>query len=145
MAIFNLSKSYNFSEVVLTIGGFRIGGYDEDGGVEVSFTGDDASMSQGADGETTINQLPEAPAEVTVTLKETSVSNGVMGGLREAQRAAAAGYVLPFLLTDAATGETVASAECAFANRPAVTKNKEAGSREWKLFLPHPKVIYASA
>ena len=135
---FNQSKSYNFSEVILTIGGFRIGGFGEDGSVSVEFTGDDATMTQGADGEVTVNQLPASPAEVTVSLKETSLSNAVLAGLREVQRRAAAGYIMPFALSDSTTGELVGSAECVFANRPGVSKGREAGEREWKLLLPHP-------
>lgn len=140
---FNLSKSYNFSEVILTIAGQRIGGFSEDGSVSVEFSGDDSSMSQGADGEVVVNQMPSMPAECTVTLKETSSSMSVLMVLREAQRAAAAGYVLPFLLIDSVTGESVSSLECVFMNRPGVSKGREAGDREWKLGLPHP--VYTPA
>ena len=138
MALFSLSKSYNFGDVVLTVGGQRIKGFDDDGTISIEFTGDDATMSQGADGEVVVNQLPAMPAEVTITLKETSSSNSVLMALREAQRLAAAGYVMPFGCIDSTTGEQVSSLECVFANRPGVSKGREAGTREWKLLLPHP-------
>uniref|UniRef100_A0A6M3KSW2 Uncharacterized protein n=1 Tax=viral metagenome TaxID=1070528 RepID=A0A6M3KSW2_9ZZZZ len=142
--MFNIASSYNFSRVVLTVGGYPIGGYGDDGGVSIDYAGDDATMTQGADGEVVINQLPSQPATVTVTLKEVSKSNAILAGLRDIQRALPVGYVLPFLLLDPSTGESLACAQCAFANRPNVSKTKEAGEREWHLLIPHPVYVGAT-
>jgi hypothetical protein len=141
MALFNLSKSYNFSEVVLTIDGQRIGGYGEDGGVSVEFAGDDSEMVQGADGEVVVNQLPRQPATMTVTLLETSLSNGILQAIYTAQRLTGTA-LSPLALVDPSTGESLMSAEAKIANRPNITKNKSASAREWKILLPYPEVLY---
>lgn len=142
---FFISKSYSFPEIVLTIGGYRIGGFADDGGVSIEYAGDDVSMAVGADGEVTVNQMAQQPAVATITLKETSSSNAVLQVLRVAQRNAAAGYVLPFLLLDPNTGESLASPEAAFMGPPAsISKTREASERVWKIGLPYPTYVPAT-
>jgi hypothetical protein len=140
--LFQQAKSYNFSDVVCTVAGLRIGGFGEDGGIEVEFNGDLSSMKQGADGEPTVSLLPIPTATATIKLMETSASNTVLQGLLVAQRAAPAGFALPFALVDPGTGEGLLGGQCVFLNFPGISKGKEAGEREWKLGIPKPVVSF---
>jgi hypothetical protein len=143
MDLFQTAKSYNLSDVIVTVSGLRLGGFGEDGGVEVEFQGDISSMKQGADGETTVSLLPIPPAVVTITLMETSASNEVLMGLLVAQRNLPEGFVLPFAMVDPNTGETLLGGQVTFMNLPNISKGKEAGTREWKLGLPKPIISFA--
>ena len=142
---FIVSKSYDFSSVVLTVSGLRIGGFAEDGGVTIAFDGDIASAKRGADGEATISKLPMPIAQLTITLMETSTSNGTLEGLLAAQRLLPTGFVLPIAMIDPSTGETFLAGQAAFSNMPEIGKAKEAGTREWRLLVPNAAVAYASA
>lgn len=143
MEQFQIAKSYSFAEVQLIVGGLRISGCDEDGGVQIEFGGDIATMKQGADGEVTVSKLPLPPATATITLSETSSSNLVMQGLLVAQREAPNGFVLPFGMVDLTTGESLLAGQCVFLSLPSIGKAREAGTREWKLGLPTYVAAYA--
>lgn len=136
MELFQVAKSYDFSEVQVTVGGLRIGGFDEDGGISIEPQTEIASMKMGADGEVTVSKLPLPMQVVTITLAETSASNALLAGLLVAQREAPAGFVLPFACLDLNTGESVLAGQCVFMNVPTVGKARESGNREWKLGLP---------
>jgi len=139
--LFQQAKSYNFSDVLCLVAGLRIGGFGEDGGIEVEFNGDLSSMKQGADGEPTVSLLPIPTATVTIKLMETSTSNTLLQGLLVAQRAAPAGFGIPFALVDPNTSESLLGGQCVFMGFPAISKGKEAGEREWKLGIPKPVVV----
>lgn len=143
MELFSVAKSYDFSEVQVIVGGLRIGGFSEDGGVDFEASGEIASMKQGADGEVTVSKLPLPPATATIKLAETSESNLVLQGLLVAQRETPSGFVLPFAVLDGTTGESVLSGQCVFLNMPSIGKAKEAGTREWKLGIPTYVLAYA--
>jgi hypothetical protein len=143
MELFQVAKSYSFSDVQVVVGGLRIAGYDEGGGISIDFGGDIASMKQGADGEVTVSKQVLPPAVATITLMETSNSNLALHGLLVAQREAPAGFILPFAMVDLTTGESLLSGQCVFLNLPGMNKQREAGSREWKLGLPTYVAAYA--
>ena len=141
---FNISKSYNAAAVKVLIGGVPIQGFGPDDMVSVEWDGELASQQQGADGEVTVNRHPIPPAKGKIVLMETSLGNAALLTLLVAQRAVEAGSVLPFMVYDPSTGETVASAELAFSSLPGVGKGKEAGTREWNFLLPYTYLIPAS-
>ena len=143
MELFTVAKSYSFSDVQIVVAGLRIGGFDEGGGISIDFGGDIASMKQGADGEVTVSKQVLPPAVATITLMETSSSNLVLQGLLVAQRETPAGFVLPFAMIDLTTGESILSGQCVFLNMPGISKQREAGNREWKLGLPTYVAAYA--
>jgi hypothetical protein len=138
MDLLQTSKTYNFSDVIVTIAGLRIGGWGEDGGITVEWASDLASIKQGADGEPTVSLLPIPAATVTLKLMETSASNTVLQGLLVAQRATPAGFTMPFAMADPSTGEALLSGQAVFMAFPGVSKSREVGEREWKLGLPKP-------
>jgi len=144
MELFQVARSYDFSDVQVTVGGLRIGGFGEAGGVNIEPQSEISMMKMGADGEVVISKLPLPSYVVTLTLMETSVSNGTLAGLLMIQRNAPSGFVLPFAMLDTTSGETVLAGQCVFQNLPSITKNKEASEREWKLGLPKATVIMAT-
>jgi len=139
-ALFSISKTYSPADVVLLIGGVPIFGFDGDGIINFEPSNEDTTMSQGCDGEVTINRLAPSPMTATIMLKETSASNDVLAGFRAAQRATG-GYTVPFVMLDPSTGESITCAETVFAGRPSISKGKESGSREWPILLPNPVYI----
>lgn len=141
--LFQVSKSYDFAEVQVIIGGLRIGGFGDDGGVSIEPQSDLASMKMGADGEVTVSKLPQPFWIATITLMETSLSNTVLEGLLVAQRALPAGFILPFALLDGETGESLLSGQCIFLAWPTIGKEREAGTREWKLGIPKAAAVFA--
>jgi hypothetical protein len=96
MELFQVARSYDFSDVQVTVGGLRIGGFGEAGGVNIEPQSEISMMKMGADGEVVISKLPLPSYVVTLTLMETSVSNGTLAGLLMIQRNAPSGFVLPF-------------------------------------------------
>jgi hypothetical protein len=141
-ALFSLAKSYAFPDVQLLVSGQRIEGFDDDGGVSVEFDDDDQSMVRGADGEVTVVRKAPAMGTMTVRLKETSTSNGILGGLRALQREfGATVWPCPVALFDPNTGETLTSPQGIFLNRPGIEKNAEPTVREWKIGLPNPVYV----
>ncbi len=141
---FLVAKSYDFSAVQVLIGGIKIGGFAEDSGVAIEYDGDISSVKIGADGEACVSRLPLPPANVTLTLMETSASNAILEGFLIAQRNTPAGWILPFVMLDPTTGEKVLSGQCSFANLPNVMKNRESSTREWRLIVPRPVTTYAT-
>jgi hypothetical protein len=142
---FNISKSYNASAVQVLIGGVRMQGFGPDDMISLEPDGELATSQQGADGEVTISRHPMPPHKGKITFMETSTSNALMMALLVIQRSVEAGSVLPFALTDPSTNETVMAAELAFSTLPAITKGKEAGTREWGFILPYPVYVPATA
>ena len=141
---FGISKSYNAAAVRILIGGVPITGFGPDDMISVEWKGELATQQQGADGEVTISRHPIPPAEGKITLMETSLANAEILGLLVLQRLVEAGSIMPFLLSDPSTGETVAAAELAFSSMPTVGKGREAGTREWSFLLPYAQLIPAT-
>lgn len=138
MALFNMSKSYNFADVQLTIAGQRIGGFAEDGSINLEWASEENEMVQGADGEVTIVQHPKPPATMTVTLLQSSVSNAILQAIYEAQRLSGSA-IAPVAVVDAATGYGLISAEAKIVGKPNVQWGRGIGATEWKFLLPYPE------
>ena len=135
---FNTSKSYSATALHVVLNGVPITGFGPDDLVSIEFDGEIASAQQGADGEVTISRHPIPFAKGKITLQEASTSNAVIEALLFGQRLVESRSVLPFLMLDPSTGESVASAELAFSKLPTIGKGKTSGTREWEFILPYP-------
>jgi len=130
-------KSYNFGRVQMMVGGFRIQGFGDDGGISFEAAQDQITASTGADGEATISRSNDLSGTLTITLKETSGSNQVLEDFLTLQRfGTGITYNVPVLMEDVSTGEFVTSLQSAVMGWPTRTKTREASEREWKLYLP---------
>ena len=134
-------KNYDLkNHNTVTIGGVLIGGYGEDGGIEYEYDSDQFEYVVGADGEVTVSAQNNFAMIVTVTLMETSKSISELEGLRRTQLAAAAiGPILPmpWLHIDRRQLDSVVEAQAVFLDRPAPSKTRNAGERQFRILLPY--------
>ena len=132
-------KTYDFRQVTLVIGGFDIGGYGDDGGIDVEWGADVGEMSVGIDGEATFSADNNESATVTITVKETSRSYRDLAGLYTTQKAQRPIEALNFLMRDAINGDEVKDRFAAFLSLPGMSKGKTAGERVFVLALPNAR------
>ena len=76
MALF----TYDPAQVVITIGGIPMSGFSEATFIELAYTEPTWNMITGADGLTTRSKTNNYTATLTLTLKQSSVSNDVLSG-----------------------------------------------------------------
>lgn len=138
MPFLEVPKFYNFKANRLLIGGFEIGGYDDDGGIEYEFGDDIHRHVSTADGETVISRVNDFRLTATVTLKETSKGYKRLANLLRIQKSNELGIdPLPFIHVDPINGDIVASPYSIFINHPSPSKARDAGSRQFQILLPY--------
>lgn len=130
-------KTYDLRRVYLLIGGYQIGGYGADGGIELEWAEDIGEGVVGADGLGTFSRSNNKAATVTVTVMETSQSYRDLATLMATQEAETEISGLGFLLKDDINGDKVAEQYPVFLSRPGISKTKKAGERQFKLWLPN--------
>ena len=125
-------KTYDPSQVVITVGGAIISGYADGAFITLSRNSDMFSRVAGADGENARVKSSDKSGKVTLTLMQTSDSNDILTGFAAADELANSG-VVPFAMKDI-SGRTVALAPRAWVTKlPDSEFGKEAGTREWVL------------
>jgi len=144
-----LAKSYDLAKVILTVGGVPIGGYGEDGGVEIAPIAPIHEVSVGADGLTVASRMNNDDALATITLNEMSAGYAALGALMKVQELNPTPVLIPvpFLLIDPSNGDTIASAFVIFVDRPTMAKGRTAGDRVFTLHLPGAAItaVYGAA
>ena len=80
-------KTYDLQSVYLTLGGYRIGGYGEDGGIEFEYSADIGELKTGADGQSVFSRINNPAMLCTITVMETSLSYKQLADLMQAQAA----------------------------------------------------------
>lgn len=127
------TKTYDFKQVSVSIGGNLITGFAEgDDAIKVTPDADDWSLSVGADGEASRSKSNNAAATVVITLKQTSDANDVLMGLRNLDRATGKGAV-PVFIKDS-SGRALHSSDKGWIQKlPEATYGANAGNREWTL------------
>jgi hypothetical protein len=134
----NVTQFYNFKTNLLLIGGFKIGGFGDDGGIEYEFGDDIHRHVSTADGQTVVSRVNDARLIVTVTLKETSAGYRRLAQLLKQQLANPLGLApLPFVHRDPINGDLVTSSHAVFLNHPSPSKARDAGEREFQILLPY--------
>lgn len=134
---FQFLKTYDFAKNKVVVGKSVIGGFGDDGGVEYEPMEDIGEPTYGADGEATFSRSNNRGIMVTITLKETSNSIPVLDDLRREQQQQRKIQPLSYNHFDTLSGDKVKSANCVFVNRAAPSKTKNAGEREYRLWLPY--------
>lgn len=134
---FNVVKTYDFAHNKFSLNGRLIKGFADDGGVEYESVEDEGEPTYGADGEATFSRSNTRGLIATITLKETSSSIKVLDDLRRLQRSTRKIQPMPWSHVDLLTGDTVASSYAVFLNPAAPSKGKNAGEREYRLWLPY--------
>ena len=130
-------KTYDLNSVFLVIGGRRIGGFGEDGGIEFEFSTERGEMAIIADGQATFSQTNNNLMFATVTVMETSKSYRDLADLYTTQAAEAPKERLNFLMEDELSGDKVTDQYAVFIAVPAPSKGRVAGEREFRIALPN--------
>lgn len=130
-------KTYDLKSVYLIIGGYRIGGYGAEGGIEFEFGAPIGEPTIGADGAAVFSRNNDDSMTCRITVLETSKSYRDLATLMAAQREEAPIEALNFLMRDDINGDQVKDQYATFMERPAPSKAKKAGERVFVLFLPN--------
>jgi hypothetical protein len=134
-------KTYDFSRVLLIVGGFEISGYGEDGGIEFEYPSDTLEHVAGADGQVTVSRTNDNRMIAHITVMETSRAYRDLATLARTQAAQLAIGPLPFLMRCLTTGDEVPEQFAAFIQLPTPNKAKTAGERVFDILLPNAKKL----
>ncbi len=127
----------SLSNVGLSIGGnvFAEGGGD---GEFIAVTSPTRAGSKtGVHGDAVLFDTPNPIYEVTLTLLETTIANGIMQSLYNAQISRTFTGTLDFTLEDIGTGETL-SGQALITKEPDRSKAAEAANYQWTLHVASP-------
>lgn len=134
----NVTQFYNFKTNSLLIGGFKIGGFGDEGGIEYEFPDDLHRHVSTADGQTVVSRVNDARVVATITLKETSSGYRRLAQLIQAQLANPLALLpLPYVHRDPINGDLITSSHVVFLNFPEPSKARDAGEREFEILLPY--------
>ncbi len=133
-----IAKSYDLAKVILVVGGVPIGGYGNDGGVEVEWLAPIFEVSVGADGLTVGSKQNNTDATAVITLSEMSAGYLALAGAMKLQEFDPSPALIPltFLLLDPSNGDQISTAFVMFTDRPTMGKGRTAGDRVFRLHLP---------
>lgn len=139
----NVVAAYNFNNVIVMLGGFRLGNFGEDGGVSFEYPSESVTHKVSADGRVSISKINDNRMIATVTLMQTSGSNRSLDAVWKTQNAAFAQglpvIALPFSLTNPRTGDSVNTPGAVILQPPTPDQAMEAGEYEWQILLPYAK------
>jgi len=122
-------KTINVKSLQVIWGPEQIHGFADDI-VEIEQPEDDVEVVSGADGEVTHIMKTARHAKITVTLKQTSLSNAVFSAYRIADRETGAG-IFPFTVRDA-SGTTLFFAPAArIIKAPNIKRSKTVQDNQW--------------
>ena len=124
-----LMPTYDPKMVVITFGGVPISGFAEDSFVECAPAEEGFSRKVGADGEVVRSHSNNNCYDVTVTLLQTSLSNGVLSAAAVADRATGLGLA-PLSITEITSGSEHFFPQ-AWVEVPTWARGKEAGEQAW--------------
>lgn len=128
-------RTYDPANVQVIVGGVPMSGFAD--GTFISIEHDEPAFTKtvGADGEVSRAKSNNKSATVTITLKQTSISNDILSGFGLADEASNGG-VVPFMLREIGNGTTLVFAESAWIEEwPDLGYSKNIENREWKLAL----------
>jgi hypothetical protein len=132
MATDPIVRTYDPKLVIATFGGIIFTGYAEGSFIQVAGNGDKFEKSRGADG--TVDRINKNAFDysITITLKQTSLTNDAMSAVLNADLISNAGK-FPFTLKDL-NGTTLLSAAQAWIRKdPDDEYSDSLGTRQWIL------------
>lgn len=123
-------KSYDPNEVAIIVGGHVLGGFADGTFLTVERNSDTWAGVSGASGEYARAKSNDRSGTFTVTLMQSSLSNGVMQGFATADELANSG-TFPVLVKDN-NGNDIFSGEICWIQKPSSAEyGKEITEREW--------------
>ena len=133
-------RTYDPKSVILTVGGFPIGGYADGTFINHEYDEDSFAKVTGADGFTSRAKTQNRGSFLTINLAQTSPSNDTLSGLALADQLSNTG-VVPVVLKDI-LGTTVLFSANGWVRKPAnLEYGKEITNREWILDLTDTDLV----
>lgn len=133
-------KSYGIAGSTVILGGFDLGGYGEDGGLEYEFASDIGEMTVGSLGDTVFSHNFNDLVFVNITVLESTKTYRDLFGLMNAQlllmRQGLPILPLNWYHLDAFNGDLVKCPYPTFVQRPGPSKKKKVSERVFRLALP---------
>lgn len=133
------NRSYSMKAVQLVVDGNLISGLDE-GGIQFEVLADVSETTAGLTGETVTSFIADERVLCTITLQQQSAANRQLWASYNVQKAAVeAGIERPpmvFNMVDSINGDTIFDARAVFEGVPGPSKDRNAGSMEWRILLP---------
>jgi hypothetical protein len=128
--------SYSFLDVDVVIdgpgGNFSLKGENSEEGISIDPTGDQSSMTEGADGEVMHSLAAGSAVNVTVRLLKTSPINAQLMEMFKYQTASAARHGQNVItVRDSARGDNVVVSRAAFKKMPPNAWSKQGNIIEW--------------
>lgn len=130
-------KTHDLEQVYVTLGGQRLGGWGEGGGIAFEFVSDIVEDSVSADGQVTVSRLNDFRILATVTCRANTNTARVLGEMWRTQQAQPTITPLPFLMLDANSGDEISDQYAVFKTVPAPSKERALGDLEWVILLPN--------
>jgi hypothetical protein len=134
MALTPRLTNYGFDQVVFTLGGIIIDGFDEGEGFTIS-TEPGFTKKVGADGKVTRSKMMNRSATIELKLLQSSATNDALAALFNLDIAAPNGAgVVPLFIRDGSGRAVYKAAEAWIASAPAdVAFGEEATTRTWMI------------
>lgn len=126
-------RTYDAKRVVITIGSHTVTGYAEDTFINIEPEGDGTTAVSGADGEVARSLSNNPLNTITLTLQQTSPSNGILSTILTLDKAGGKLGILPFTVRDLRGNTVFAASQCWVTNFAAIEFGSEIGDREWTL------------
>lgn len=125
-----MSKTFDPDLVSITVGGHIVSGYADGAFVTAERNSDAFTRLGGADGEQARFKSNDKSGLITITLMQSSLSNGIFQGFANADEVGNGGKV-PILIKDGNGTEQVAAAQAWVKKVPSKGYAKENTDRQW--------------
>jgi hypothetical protein len=124
-------RTYSSSDLIVTLGGDRIGGWIDGEYMTVSYDSDFYTYVNGADGEVTRVKNEKRMASITIRLLQTSPSNDVLSGYLNADLIA--NIPVPFVVKDLNGNTIFTGVQTSIIKTADFSFGTEGTAREWSL------------
>lgn len=136
-------RTYDPKRVVLTVGGFPIGGYADGTFIQHEYDEDAYSKVSGADGFSSRAKSQNNDSMLTITLAQTSPSNDTLSAIALADKLSNTG-VVPVVCKDIGGTTVLFSANGWVRKQANLEFGKEITNREWILDLTDTDLVVGS-
>ncbi len=123
------TTTYDFKKVSVIVDGFIITGYMDGESIQTEFNEDSVVPHVGAAGDVTYAESNDETGTITLTLKQTSVTNAFLRALRKSKK------LFQTQIVDANDGFRAGGTECRIIKSPERTWGSEVGGLEWPIHV----------
>lgn len=125
-------KVYGPDEVQIAFGPIAIRGYADGEFVKIEMNDDAFKLVTGTDGESTRSKTSNRGAKITVTLMQSSDTNGFLSAVHELDKSTPGGPgILPLIVKDSSGTSLYTAPKAWIVKAPTVAFGREPGPREW--------------